>query len=162
MSSRQHPTGLNEDPSADVAEGSGGANRPGLQGRLPWMSTRKRLLPPKDSGWASGLRLPTLGELGGCGGSSGSSGVGLRWSQICLVDGWWGGWSWQGWRDGWVEGCQILKPWSILCMRVFASTSGAFAHVTIVPLEFVVSVDETPRLLIAIRVPAQRFSACVF
>lgn len=87
--SSQHPAGLNEDASTDVAEGSRRAPRPGLQGSLPRVSPGERLLPPKDPGRASGLWPPALGELG-------SSDVLLCWRQICLVDGRWGGWSWEG------------------------------------------------------------------
>lgn len=87
--SSQHPAGLDEDAPADVAEGSRRAPRPGLQGSLPRVSPGERLLPPKDPGRASGLRPPALGELG-------SSDVLLCRRQICLVDGGWGGWSWEG------------------------------------------------------------------
>lgn len=88
--SSQHPAGLNEDAPTDVAEGPGRAPRPGLQGSLPRVSPGERLLPPKDPGRASGLWPPALGELG-------SSDVLLCRRQICLVDGRWGGWSWEGW-----------------------------------------------------------------
>lgn len=67
MCSSEHPAGLEEDASADVAEGPGGALEPGLQGNLPRMSPGKRLLPSEDPGRAAGLRPPTLGELGSSG-----------------------------------------------------------------------------------------------
>ncbi len=89
MSSSKHPAGLEEDASTDVAEGPGGAFGSGLQGDLPRVSPRKRLLPSEDPRRAAWLRPPTLRELG-------SSDVRLGWSRICDVGGLWGWWSWEG------------------------------------------------------------------
>ena len=95
--SSEHPAGLDEDASTDVAEGPRGAFGSGLKGNLPRMSSGKRFLPSEDPGRAAGLWLPTLGELGG-------GDVWLGWSWNCL----WGGWSWQE-REIKTEQMKIVK-----------------------------------------------------
>lgn len=46
----EHPARLDQDASTDVSEGLRGVLGPGLQGSLPRMSPRERLLPSEDPG----------------------------------------------------------------------------------------------------------------
>lgn len=53
---------------------------------------------------------------------------------------------------------KVVEAWIFLsvCASV-CFTSRTFPNITIVPLQFVVFVDEAPGLIVSIRVPTQRF-----
>jgi len=92
----EDPAGLYEDTTTEMSEGLRGATAPHLQGYLPGVGPRQRLLPPEDPGGTAGVGPAALGELparevrrgGGDRNHIGPLGA------VRLMDGRRSGWSW--------------------------------------------------------------------